>query len=361
MDLANVARTEPKSRELTIMKCIHYIDNKTSPEKLMSRWQVFRTVAFGILLPILALAVNYNMCGGSDYDMLYMVGAAFFIPRQSYLYITIGSGIITLLLWLVFFRASGKRYNGFLAGILLFNALFYFAFGIAGIYRLFLIPVWLPPFCAVPILFLSSLRALRIARSVMRKQQVVLTSIAGFLFVIIVSLLIVQQPWDLIKQLPNAKGANLSGVDMSYVYLSGCYGVTFEEANLSNADLSYARLVHCNLNMHKANLQRANLSHSSFSYVNLTEADLRGANLNNAEITGVDFTGADLRGVSLGFHARGRITMDKANVCGTDVSKIKNIRGVYTWEGTLYDSETSWPEDFNPKDEGAILLTDKKL
>ncbi len=325
----------------------------------MSRRRISIYVFFGILLPVVALAVNYSMFAGSGFDMLYTVGAMLFLPRVSYLYVTIGSGIVALLLWIVFFRTYGKRYNGFIGGVLLFNALFYLVFGIAALYRLLVIPVWLPPFCAVPILFLSGIQALRIARSVMHKWQVVLTSIAGSLFVVMLSLLIVRQPWGLIKYLPNAQGVNLSGMDLSHIYLDGCSGVTFKEANLSYADLSYACLVHCNLNMHKVNLQEANLSHAVLSTVDLTEADLRGANLNNAELYQVDFTGADLQGASLGFHARGRIWMENANLCGADLREIKTISGVYVWEGAIYNSATLWPKDFNPVEEGAVLIADE--
>ncbi|HUS71852.1 MAG TPA: pentapeptide repeat-containing protein [Sedimentisphaerales bacterium] len=326
----------------------------------MSSRRISIYVFFGIILPATALAVNYCMFAGSDDDMLYIVGAMLFLPRLSYLYVTIGSGIVTLLLWIVYFRKYGKRYNGFIGGILLFNAIFYLVFGIAALDRLWVGGlVWLPPFCAVPILFLSGVRALRIARTVMHKWQIVLTSTAGFLFVLMLSLFIVRQPWGLIKYLPNAQSADLSGMDLSNIYLDGCSGVTFEEADLSYADLSYAYLVHCNLNMCKANLQEANLNHAVLSIVDLTKADLRGANLDNAEIYEVNFNEADLQGASLGFHARGRIDMREANLCGADLRKIKNIPGVYFWGGAIYDSATLWPKDFNPAEKGAILLADE--
>ena len=345
------------------MECINNVDKKTTPAESMSLGRMYIYVFFGIALPVVALVVDYGISvfAGGDFNTLYMIGTMFLLPRVGYLYVTIGSGIITLLLWMVLFQAHGKRYNGFIGGILLFNALFYLAFGIAAIYRLFIIPVLLPPFCAAPILFLSGVRALKIARSVMHIWKVALTSIAGFLFVVILSLLVVRQPWGLIKYLPNAQGANLSGMDLSHIYLEGCFGVTFEEANLSYADLSYAYLVNCDFNMHKVNLQEANLKHAVLEIVNLTEADLRGANLDNAELFEVDFTDADLQGASLGFKARGRIDMGKANLCGADLREIKNILGVYFWEGAIYNSATLWPKDFNPVEKGAVLVADENL
>jgi len=334
-------------------------EKQATPAASMSAVLMSMSIVFGIVLPVLALIVNYVMFGQDDFNMLYVVGAVFFLPRITYLYVTVGSGIVTLLLWMVFFRKNGKRYNGFIGGVLLFNAFFYLAFGIAGVYRLSIIPVWLPPFCAAPILFLCGVRAMRIARTVISKWQVVLTAIAGGFFVVVLSLLIVRQPWGLVKHLPNAQGANLSGMDLSYIYLDGCSGITFEKADLTYTDLRHAYLLNCNFNMHKANLQGADLSNAVLSGVNLTEADLRGANLNKARIYMVDFRGADFRGASLGFHAIGRIDMQNTNLCGADLQEIKNRNGVYYWSGARYSLSTLWPEDFNPVGAGAVLVAEE--
>lgn len=316
-------------------------------------------IIFGVILPVLALAYNYSMAGGGMFDMLYTVGAMFMLPRPAYLYITISSGIVTLFLWIVLFRKYGKRYNGFIAGILLFNALFFCAFGIAAVYRFLVIPVWLPPFCATPILLLSGLRALRIARSVIPMWMVVVTAIAGSLFVVIISLSIIRQPWGLVKHLPDAKGADLSRMNLSHIFLDGCSGITLQEANLSNADLSCARLVHGNLNMSKANLQGANLSHAFIAGVNLTKANLKGANLNDARIFEVDFTGADFQRASLGFHAINRITLENANLCGADLREMKDISSINVWTGAIYNSATLWPKDFDPSQNDLVWIANE--
>ncbi len=338
------------------------VDEKKTYIEPMSWGRIFIYALFGVVLPVSALAADYAISSSlKSFNMLYTVGALFLLPRMAYLYIIIWTGIVTLLLWMIFFRKSGEKFNSFIAGILLFNAFFDLAFGIAAVYRLWLIPVWLPPFCAAPILLLSSIEAMRIARRAMLKRQIAVTAIAGFLFMVMLCLFIIRQPWGLVKHLPNAKGADLSGMDLSHIYLEGCgyAGVTFEEANLSFADLSYASLSCCDLNMHKANLQKANLSHAFLSIVNLTEADLKGANLNNAEIFETDFTGADLRGSLLGFRALGRVTMGNTNLCGADLHDINNISGVYVWKGAKYNSATLWPKNFDPVKQGAVLIADE--
>lgn len=336
------------------------VNKKTNPAESMSKLKISTYVFFGIILPVVALTANHILdllSKGLGFNMLYTVGAYFFLPRLNYLYVTIGSGIVTLFLWIFFFRTHGKHYNPFIGGILLFNAFFYLLFGIAGIYRLLIIPVWLPPFCAAPILFLSSVRALRIARSVMHTRYVILTFLAGLLFVPILSLSSVRQPWELVKHLPNAKGANLSGMDLRYIFMEGGTGVTFEEADLSHADLRYASLHHCNINMQKVNLQGADMSFSSLSNLNLTEANMRDVNLNNATIYEVDFTGTDFRGASLGFYAGSRISMENTNLCGADLRNIEHIDGVYYWEGAVYDSTTLWPEGSELPKEDMVLIS----
>jgi hypothetical protein len=224
---------------------------------------------------------------------------------------------------------------------------------------MYIFPVWLPPFCAAVILIASGVTAIRIARSVMPKWLVGLTAGAGFAAALFFTLFIIQQPWALIKHLPNARGANLSGMDLSHIYLDGGSGVTFEEANLSYANLSYACLVNCRFNLHKANLTKANLQHAFLEVANITDAVLKDVNLNDAEIYGVDFTGSDFRGASLGFHARGRIVMENTNLCGVDLRRIKDFSGIYVWTGAIYDSKTLWPEGFNPTEAGAVLCVGK--
>ena len=76
------------------------------------------------------------------------------------------------------------------------------------------------------------------------------------------------------EQLPDLKGADLSGIDFKWADLA--------HANLSDADLS-----------------NANLSWASLMEANLQDADLRGAILNRTNLTGADLTGTNMAGVNL--------------------------------------------------------------
>ncbi len=275
---------------------------KTTHAGSMNQKQISLYIFFGVVLPVSALVVNYHLFGGGMFDMLYTTGAVFMLPRPAYVYITISSGIATLFLWMVVFRNYGKRYNGFIAGILLFNGFFFGAFGIAAIYRFFIFPVWVPPFCAATVLLSGGIRAWSIAQSVMRKRLVVISALVGMVL--------------------------------------------------------YARLVH-GINMQKANLQDADLHHACLDGVNLIQVNLLGVNLNNAQICQVDFTGANLQGASLGFHKVGRVFMKETNLCGADLREMKSCEGVYNWTGAVYNSATLWPKDFDPTKMGMILVEDK--
>ena len=103
------------------------VDKMTISAGTMSRTRLSIYVILGILFPGSALAANYiisHRFAGMDFDMLYVVGTLFLLPRPAYLYVIIGSGIAALLLWIFVFRIYGKRWNGFIGGILLFNAFF---------------------------------------------------------------------------------------------------------------------------------------------------------------------------------------------------------------------------------------------
>ena len=324
-----------------------------SPE-LMSTTGIILALIFGVILPVVALVFNYKLSQQLRYfNMLYTVGTMFLLPRTAYLYITIGSGIVTLLLWLIFFRKKGKRCNGFIGGGLLFNALFYFVFGVMGVYRLLIIPVWFPPFCAVPVLISSGLKSLKIARTVISNSKVILSAFAGAVFVVVLSLSVVRQPWDFVRHLPNAAGADFSGMNLSNIYIESGSVITFEGADFSFANLRNS-FVRCN--MQNTNMKGADLRNIRLYRVNLKGANLSDANLNNAEIYEVDFTGADFQGASLGFNARGRIDMSDANLCGADLSKLENTDRIYWRDGIRYDSSTLWPDDFDPNGFGLVLV-----
>ena len=90
--------------------------------------------------------------------------------------------------------------------------------------------------------------------------------------------------------------ANLSGVDLSRVDLSGTdlSWASLSRANLSCTDLSWA-------NLSRANLSRANLSWVNLSRANLSRANLSRANLSRANLSWVNLSGTNLSGANLDF------------------------------------------------------------
>ena len=75
-----------------------------------------------------------------------------------------------------------------------------------------------------------------------------------------------------------------------------------------------------------ANLSEANLSGANLRKANLNEANLNGANLREADLSGANLSEASL---------------SKANLI---------------W--AIYCRHTAWPDDFDPKARGAILVED---
>ena len=92
---------------------------------------------------------------------------------------------------------------------------------------------------------------------------------------------------EIIKEIENLSGANLSGADLRDADLSGAY--------LRGADLRGAYLRGANLNgadLRDADLSGAYLSGADLSGADLFSANLRGANLGGADLSGVDLSGA---------------------------------------------------------------------
>lgn len=100
-------------------------------------------------------------------------------------------------------------------------------------------------------------------------------------------------------------------------------------------------------------LRGANLAKANLDYANLAGAYLTGANLTGAVLYGANLEGADL--VDTKLEAK---TLWRAKLAGADLRRA-NLRGANDLdeaylERALYDTDTQWPEDFDPKAKGAV-------
>jgi uncharacterized protein YjbI with pentapeptide repeats len=112
------------------------------------------------------------------------------------------------------------------------------------------------------------------------------------------------------------------------------------ESNLSGADLRS-----CNLrefNLHDANLSKAKLNEASLGGANLSLATMNGVNLTKAQMWGTDLSGAILREANLT-----NTNLTTANLSEADLTSAK------------YNANTNWPDDFDPRAAGAILVDDE--
>lgn len=129
-------------------------------------------------------------------------------------------------------------------------------------------------------------------------------------------------------------GADLQGSDLTATKL---LGACLEAADLSNCKMEYCELQESYLsgaNLQKADLADANLENADLSNANLMCTVLWFANLNRANLNRANLRLAELIGANLG-----EATMDRASL-----------------ERAIYTTETIWPEGFNPKLAGAILV-----
>jgi uncharacterized protein YjbI with pentapeptide repeats len=99
-------------------------------------------------------------------------------------------------------------------------------------------------------------------------------------------------------------------------------------ADLYSADLTCARLL-------RANLERATLYGAALAGADLQEANLCGADLYRA-----DLRHADLR---------------RARLCGANLERASLMEA--DLRDAIYDSETRFPKDFQPEDQGLCLWT----
>lgn len=120
-------------------------------------------------------------------------------------------------------------------------------------------------------------------------------------------------------------------IDLRHTHLtrSKLLFVDLSDSELSNANLAEAYIV-------KADLRRASLKGAD-----LAGAKLIGTDLRDSDVRGTRFRGIDTHALTIGEAVRGRVNAEFTNV---------NL------SGAKYDEETIWPDGFDPKKYGAVLV-----
>lgn len=163
------------------------------------------------------------------------------------------------------------------------------------------------------------------------------------------------QSWIYERDYKSLKGADLHTITLHGVDLSG--------ADLSGANLSQAVLVGANLS--GANLSGANLREADLSGANLSQTDLHGADLRYAIMGQVDLSQAG-RDDTTKIDSKWRRIWKffKRETKKSDLSEadqqIADLKAPdkrpAIFRGARYDSQTLWPEDFDPEQVGAKLV-----
>lgn len=139
---------------------------------------------------------------------------------------------------------------------------------------------------------------------------------------------------------------------------------TLKNANLQGANLEDANLEKANLegvNFFEANLKGANLSQANMQRASLRGTVLENANLWQADITGADFEMANLMNAFLNNLELGGANFYHASLEGADLVGT-NLKDAMLFASNLklakYGYQTTWPDDFDPKEQGAIDVTE---
>jgi len=160
------------------------------------------------------------------------------------------------------------------------------------------------------------------------------------------------------------RGAEFEGADFSYANLDSCclavsYGdaSNFSNAIITNAILSGAKLTNANLedadfsNSHiGAKFTNSNLQNTVWVKAIFSGDEFDNANLKNADFSEANFTEATTVGGK-----KIPVSFKGANLCGADFSTCINIKNA-KFKGAIYDDQTKWSQEFNPKRKGAIKV-----
>ena len=157
--------------------------------------------------------------------------------------------------------------------------------------------------------------------------------------------------------------AELLEIDLRGVVLSECVlsAARLRRADLRSTVLSDAILTDADLT--GAKLDASSLLPTDCRQIKLRGADLRGCELRGVDLRGADLIGADLAGANLQEANMEGADLRTANLVGADLRGANltdtNLHYAYfqaasKWNPSGAQSETLWPEGFNPEHAGAI-------
>ena len=149
-------------------------------------------------------------------------------------------------------------------------------------------------------------------------------------------------------------GANLQGADL---HLCNLRGVKLADANLQKVKLAGTSLQEASFrwaNLQGADLMFANLQRADLMFANLQEANVQGINLQEAKLAistleEANFEYASLQKANLDSSVLRKANLADANLLEADLTNA-DLRE------TKYSAGTRWPEGFDPKAAGAILV-----
>ena len=165
----------------------------------------------------------------------------------------------------------------------------------------------------------------------------------------------------------------LSHVDLSTVDLSA---VNFSGSDLTNVNFSAATLAKANFRgayldraiLTKSNLSEANLQGAELGQASIEDSNLAGANFSRSNLTGAKLMASTLSSTDLGQASLEGANLERADLSNANVEqtnlknanlKSANLTGVNLeqalLEDALYNTETQFPDRFNPLQAGMQL------
>ncbi len=157
-----------------------------------------------------------------------------------------------------------------------------------------------------------------------------------------------------LNQGKEANGGRILALENLKIFGSQLTGLNLENAVLPHLDLSGTDLLQANLQ--NATLIEANLSNSQLIYANLQKAFLEKANFQGADLKLANLKDAQLYQANLSGANLYRANFNGTNLSGANLQGVKNIEQANFYR-TIYDINTKFPPQFNPEENGALLIS----
>ncbi|MEM8489417.1 MAG: pentapeptide repeat-containing protein [Pseudomonadota bacterium] len=233
-----------------------------------------------------------------------------------------------------------------MVGVLYLSSLTYLVVGIAQLIRFFVLPFGILTI-TMSVLFFRQARKIEYECKAEAGRFSILQKTASVVILVLCST-ILDQPSGLVFN-RHVEGANFVNADLSDLFLARR---TFERVDFSGANFAGTELSGSEFTL--ANLSKSIFYNTKLSGVKISKSNLSDVTISNSYLYQSSIADSNLIDALINASYIGRVDLTDSKLCGAKFLALPYPRGIYNWNGSIYNGVTVLPPGVQPENEQMV-------